>query len=138
MARFNVDAAGGSSNSGNASFTEVSAQTDAQTPTLSGMQATGWVSYGFPVNSPSQITFSGLYAITGPTAAVSVGAALLSEAGTGAQIDFSMDSIGISAPAGVLYTSDSGIFDTIPSPEPGSIAVLAPLAWMAARRGRRS
>ena len=92
----------------------------------------GWVSFSFTSDTPDSIVFNGVFGLHGATADVPIGN-YISLGGGGGQIafDYSHTSlVGLSLPAGVTYTSDSGAFDTASSsgvPEPGTFGMMAPV-----------
>jgi uncharacterized protein (TIGR03437 family) len=80
-------------------------------PTITHQSSSGWISASISPNSAGDFTFSGLYAITGSTADVSIFEYLSADGGGGANADFSHTGVvSINLPAGVTYTSDSAVF----------------------------
>jgi hypothetical protein len=91
----------------------------------------GWVSTSFSSNTPGNIVFSGVYAITGATADIPVSAYLEIANGGGASSSFDYSHTAqfiLPTATGVSYTSDSTVFLTAgagaSAPEPASIVLI--------------
>ena len=104
-------------------------------PTVGNAQVTGWSSESFSNNSASQIIFNAAITITGPTADVGVGEALVASGGLGTFTNFQNTGVlVINPPAGTTFTSDSGVFGTQAVPEPTCLIALAAGAVLLRRR----
>lgn len=116
----------------------------AYTPYLKAPSGSGWVSYTVtptgPVPAPGQFVMTGIYAITGATADIGIQGTLDAQCGLGTNCDYShTGSLQLGLPTGVTYTSDSGVFLTSTTPEPGSLVLLAGallVTGLASRRAR--
>jgi hypothetical protein len=108
-------------------------------PVASGLQVTGWAASSFSSNTAGKIIFNGTISVTGPTADVSVAETLSGFGALGSSANYyNTGVVSISSPAGVTYTSDSGVFLSNPVPEPGIIALVGlALPMLATRRRRR-
>ena len=104
--------------------------------------ASGWDSYSFRSLDPANFAFDGVYALHGASGDISVYGALTVSAANGMSADFSHTAwYQLDLPAGVSYTSDSGVFltghDADPAvPEPATIGLVG-LGLLATRRWRR-
>ena len=91
----------------------------------------GWVSTNFSVRTPTDIVFTGTYALTSSSEAIGIQAMLVNYCGAGTACDYShTGDVSLSLPDGVTYTSASGVFLTQPlesssTPEPAPAALLA-------------
>jgi len=94
-----------------------------QTPTISG-----WASYTLTPDTPTQITFTGVYDLVGASGVVGIDMRFYAACGLGTACDYShTGAISLTLPRDVSFTSDSGAFLTsaTPVPEPTSLAILA-------------
>ncbi len=96
--------------------------------TPSGLSS-GWVSGSAgvePGSTTDDYTMTALYAITGPSADVSIEEFLGATCGFGSSCDYSnAGQVAFDLPSGVSFTSDSGVFLTAQNaPEPGTLAIL--------------
>jgi hypothetical protein len=85
-------------------------------PCIAAQTPSGWVSYSFTSDTPANIVFNGVFAVQGATANVAV-SNYLSLGGAGGEyaFDYSHTSLVLlSLPNAVSYTSDSGVFGTVP------------------------
>jgi MYXO-CTERM domain-containing protein len=116
------------------------------TPAFSGGPGlAGWVSSSFSVRTPTDIVFTGIYALTSSSESIGIQAELVNSCGAGTDCDYSdTGAVSLSLPDGVTYTSDSGVFLTqsaeSSAPEPAPAALLASgfAALVFLRRRRRA
>jgi len=80
--------------------------------------ASGWDSYNYASTDPSNFIFDGVYALHGASGDITVSGALNVIGANGMSADFSHTALyGLDLPAGVSYTSDSGVFlSAVPEP----------------------
>ena len=96
-------------------------------PCVYGESVAGnWVASSFSGTNPNSVTFTGVFALTGPTQDVPVSSELevvASGADSVGTTDYSQTAaISLSLPQGVSFTSDSGVFLTQSTvPEPSAI-----------------
>jgi hypothetical protein len=89
-------------------------------PTLAGGQPSynGWETETYAFNG-GDLSFSGVYLLEGPTDDLGLEAYLGASCGGGITCDYyDPAQVTLSLPAGVTYTSASGVFDTVGAPEP--------------------
>jgi hypothetical protein len=107
--------------------------------------AANWVSYGYSSNTADDIVFTGIYALTGASTDLGIDESLDASCGGGVDCNFShTGAVSLSLPAGVSFTSDSGVFLTASPvaavPEADSLAIFSVglLALTATYRRRRA
>lgn len=88
----------------------------------------GWLSSQIVSQSPDSFVFSGVYQLTGASDTVPITLELICSAQNGGSCDFAdTGAVGFNLPAGVTFTSASGVFLTEPltaTPEPASEALI--------------
>ncbi|MGA2230869.1 MAG: PEP-CTERM sorting domain-containing protein [Tepidisphaeraceae bacterium] len=147
---FNVTTADGNSNGdlqpflylNDGEFSEIigsSASTNFA-PVVEAPSISGWTSSGFISNTPDSIIFQGTLAVMGMQPELDVDEGLSANAGYGTGINYGdTAALSFELPAGVTYTSASGVFDSVAVPEPGAgLLVLGALAAATLRRRRRA
>jgi hypothetical protein len=100
-----------------------------------GDTVSGFSSESLTDTGPGSAIFTADYAVTGASPQVNFGFYANGGAGLGASFNLA-DSLGFNLPAGITFTSQSGVFDT-QVPEPTVVALLASVTSAALLRRRR-
>ncbi|MFO0838511.1 MAG: PEP-CTERM sorting domain-containing protein [Phycisphaerae bacterium] len=88
--------------------------------------AVGWLSHGYGANTPANLSFDGVYALQGASGDIPVSGMLNVTGANGKRADFTA-TYGLTLPQGVSFTSDSGVFLSVPEPS-AFVLLLAGLA----------
>jgi hypothetical protein len=116
---------------GNATFLQGASYTGLN----SGDTVSGFSSQSLTDTGPGSAIFTADYAVTGASPQVNFGFYANGGAGLGASFNLA-DSLGFNLPAGITFTSQSGVFDT-QVPEPTVVALLATATSAGLLRRRR-
>jgi hypothetical protein len=100
-----------------------------------GDTVSGFSSQSLADTGPGSATFTADYAVTGVSPQVNFGFYANGGAGLGASFNLA-DSLGFNLPAGITFTSQSGVFDS-QVPEPTVVALLASVTSAGLLRRRR-